>query len=159
MHKNRFTDLDLNIDLVHELSEKYAWEDTKKEIKDGVQTIQYQINTLSTTNGQSPFVSFLLHFMPDDEYVIEAALIQEEILEQRLEGIENEVGIKMPTSFPKLIYVLDEHNVEKDSPFYHLTELSARASAKTLMPDYISAKKMREHYEGNVFVPIDQPVA
>lgn len=103
---------------------------------------------------QSPFVTFLLYFDPKDEYALEASIIQEEILKQRLEGIENEAGVKMPTSFPKLIYVLDEHNIKKDSQYYYLTELSAKASAKTLMPDYISAKKMREHYQGNVFVPM-----
>lgn len=154
VHEKRFNDLKLDEYKVEDMSKKYAWEDVKKEVKDGVQTMQYQINTLNSTNGQSPFVTFLLYFDPNDEYALEAAIIQEEILKQRLEGIENEAGIRMPTSFPKLIYVLDEHNVEKDSPYYYLTELSAKASAKTLMPDYISAKKMREHYEGNVFVPM-----
>ena len=155
VHENRFRKLDLDESRVSELAKEYAWEDVRKEVKDGVQTMQYQINTLSSSNGQSPFVSFLMYFKPDDEFALEAAIIQEEILEQRLEGIANEAGIKMPTSFPKLIYVLDEHNIDKDSEYYYLTELSARCSAKTLMPDYISAKKMREHYEGNVFVPID----
>lgn len=159
VHERRFKDLKLDDKRVEELSKEYALEDVRKEVKDGVQTIQYQINTLNSTNGQSPFVSFLLYFQPDDEYALEAAIIQEEILKQRIDGITNEAGVKMPTSFPKLIYVLDEHNIKEDSKYYYLTELSAKASAKTLMPDYISAKKMKEHYEGNVFVPIDIPVA
>lgn len=97
--------------------------------------------------------------MPDYEYAYEASIIQEEILKQRYEGIENEVGIKMPTSFPKLIYVLDEHNVHEDSEYFYLTELAVKATAKTLMPDYISAKQMKKIYEGNVFAPIDKLVA
>lgn len=104
-------------------------------------------------------MTFLLYFDPQDEYAYEASIIQEEILKQRYEGVENEIGIKMPTSFPKLIYVLDEHNIHPESKYYYLTELSAKCSAKTLMPDYISAKKMKEVYEGNVFVPIDILVA
>lgn len=112
-----------------------------------------------TTNGQSPFVTFLLYFDPADEDSKFANLIQKEILKQRYEGIENEVGIKMPTAFPKLIYVLDDFNMDKESKYYENTLLSAKASAKTLMPDYISAKRMREVYEGNVFVPIVKTVA
>ena len=154
VHKERLEDFNLKNSAIEATARKYAWEDTKKEIKDGVQTMQYQINTLNSTNGQSPFVTFLLYFDPNDEYALEASIIQEEVLKQRLEGIENEAGIKMPTSFPKLIYVLDEHNIKEDSKYYYLTELSAKASAKTLMPDYISAKKMKKHYEGNVFVPM-----
>lgn len=138
---------------------KYADIDMRKEIKDGVQTIQYQINTMNTTQGQSPFVTFMLYFLPDYEYAYEASIIQEEFLRQRYEGMENEIGIKTPTSFPKLIYVLDEHNINKESEYYYLTELAAKATAKTLMPDYISAKKMKEIYEGNVFVPINKSVA
>lgn len=154
-HIKRLKDFDmLDDNKVQEWATEYAWKDTKKEIQDGIQTIQYQINTLNSTNGQSPFVTFLLYFQPDYEFAYEAALIQEEILKQRLKGIENEIGIPMPTSFPKLIYVLDEHNIHKDSEYYYLTELSAKCSAKTLMPDYISAKQMRKIYDGNVFVPM-----
>ena len=136
------------------LAEKYADEDMRKEIKDGVQTMQYQINTISGSNGQSPFVTFMLYFDPESEFAYESSLICEEILRQRYEGIENEIGVKMPTSFPKLIYVLDAHNINPDSDYFYLTELSAKTTAKTLMPDYISAKKMKETYEGNVFVPM-----
>lgn len=131
-----------------------AWKRTAKEVKDGIQTIQYQINTLMTTNGQAPFVTLFLYFLPDDPYVKEAALIQEEILKQRLEGIKNEADVYVTPAFPKLVYVLDEHNVSEEAPYYYLTELAARCSAKRMYPDYISAKVMRKYYEGNVFAPM-----
>ncbi len=123
----------------------------KDELKSGVQTIQYQINTLMTTNGQSPFVTLFLNFDPNDEYVEENAMIIEEILRQRLEGIKNEMGVYVTPAFPKLIYVLDEHNCLKGGKYDYITKLAVKCSAKRLYPDYISAKKMRENYEGNVF--------
>lgn len=123
----------------------------KDELKSGVQTIQYQINTLMTTNGQSPFVTLFLNLDPNDEYVEENAMIIEEILRQRLEGIKNEKGVYVTPAFPKLIYVLDEHNCLKGGKYDYITKLAVRCSAKRLYPDYISAKKMRENYEGNVF--------
>ncbi len=141
-------------DLTEEQVEELAWKRTKREVKDGVQTIQYQINTLMTTNGQAPFLSLLLYFEPDYEYAYEASLIQKEILEQRIEGIKNEKGVAITPAFPKLIYVLDEHNIHEDSEYYYLTELAARCSAKRMYPDYISAKKMRKLYEGNIFAPM-----
>ncbi|MDO5747693.1 MAG: anaerobic ribonucleoside-triphosphate reductase [Actinomycetaceae bacterium] len=131
-----------------------AWKRTAKEVKDGIQTIQYQINTLMTTNGQAPFVTLFMHFAPDFEYAKEAALIQQEILKQRLEGIKNEADVYVTPAFPKLIYVLDEHNVHPDSPYYYLTELAAKCTAKRMYPDYISAKAMKQYYEGNVFSPM-----
>ncbi|HEY4543971.1 MAG TPA: anaerobic ribonucleoside-triphosphate reductase [Tissierellaceae bacterium] len=137
-----------------EVVEKVAWRRTKREIEAGVQTIQYQINTLMTTNGQSPFLTLMLYFEEDYEYAYEAALIQEEILRQRLEGIKNEQGVYITPAFPKIIYVLDEHNVNKDSKYYYITELAAKCTAKRMYPDYISAKKMREIYEGNIFAPM-----
>lgn len=137
-----------------EKANEIAWKRTRKEIKDGIQTIQYQINTLMTTNGQAPFVTLFMHFMPGFEYEKEAALIQEEILKQRYEGIKNEQDVFVTPAFPKLIYVLDEHNVRKDSKYYYLTQLAAKCTAKRMYPDYISAKKMRENYEGNVFSPM-----
>lgn len=137
-----------------EKAEEIAWKRTKKEVKDGIQTMQYQINTLMTTNGQAPFVTLFMHFMPGFEYEKEAALIQEEILNQRLEGIKNEADVYVTPAFPKLIYVLDEHNVHEDSKYYYLTKLAAKCTAKRMYPDYISAKKMRELYEGNVFSPM-----
>lgn len=133
---------------------KIAQKRTKKEIKDGVQTIQYQINTLMTTNGQSPFVTLFMHFDPDGEYAEEAAMITEEILKQRMEGVKDASGHYVTPAFPKLIYVLDEHNIYPDSKYYYLTELAARCSAKRMYPDYISSKRMRKIYQGNVFSPM-----
>ncbi len=127
---------------------------TRKEVRDGVQTIQYQINTLMTTNGQSPFVTLFMFFEPDDPYAEEAAMITEEILKQRLEGIKNEKNVFITPAFPKLVYVLDEHNITADAPYYYLTELAAKCTAKRMYPDYISAKRMRETYEGNVYSPM-----
>ena len=123
----------------------------RDELKAGVQTIQYQINTLMTTNGQSPFVTLFLNLIEGDEYIEENAMIIEEILRQRLEGIKNEKGVYVTPAFPKLIYVLDEHNCLKGGKYDYLTKLAVKCSAKRLYPDYISAKKMRENYEGNVF--------
>ncbi len=124
------------------------------ELKSGVQTIQYQINTLMTTNGQSPFVTLFLNLDKDDEYIEENAMIIEEILRQRLEGIKNEQGVYVTPAFPKLIYVLDEHNCLAGGKYDYITKLAVKCSAKRMYPDYISAKKMRENYEGNVFSPM-----
>jgi len=121
------------------------------ELKSGVQTIQYQINTLMTTNGQSPFVTLFMHLKEDDEYVEENALIVEEILKQRIQGIKNEKGVYVTPAFPKLIYVLEDHNSLQGGKYDYLTKLAVQCSAKRLYPDYISAKKMRENYEGNVY--------
>ncbi len=137
-----------------ELVEKLAHERMKDELKAGVQTIQYQINTLMTTNGQSPFVTLFLYIDKDDEYVKENAMIVEEILRQRLEGIKNEAGVYITPAFPKLVYVLDEHNCLCGGEYDYVTKLAVQCSAKRMYPDYISAKKMREHYEGNVFSPM-----
>lgn len=126
----------------------------KDELRAGVQTIQYQINTLMTTNGQSPFVTLFLYLDEKDEYIEENAMIIEEILKQRYEGIKNEVGVYVTPAFPKLIYVLDENNCLKGGKYDYLTKLAVKCSSKRLYPDYISAKKMREHYEGNVFSPM-----
>lgn len=116
-----------------------------------MQTIQYQINTLMTTNGQAPFVTLFLHIDEEDEYVEETVMIITEILRQRLEGTKNEKGVYVTPAFPKLIYVLDENNCLKGGKYDHVTRLAAKCSAKRMYPDYISAKKMRENYEGNVF--------
>ncbi len=138
-------------DLSEELIEKMAQTRLKYELKSGVQTIQYQINTLMTTNGQTPFVTLFLNLQEDDEYVEENAKIIEEILRQRYQGIKNEVGVYVTPAFPKLIYVLDEHNNLTGGKYDYLTELAVKCSAKRMYPDYISAKKMREYYEGNVY--------
>ena len=121
------------------------------ELKSGVQTIQYQINTLMTTNGQSPFVTLFLNIDENDEYVDEVAMIVEEILRQRYEGIKNEQGVYVTPAFPKLIYVLDEHNCLKGGKYDYITKMAVKCSSKRMYPDYISAKKMRENYEGQVF--------
>ena len=121
------------------------------ELKSGVQTIQYQINTLMTTNGQAPFVTLFLHLDEKDEYIEENSMIIEEILRQRYEGTKNEAGVYVTPAFPKLIYVLDENNCLKGGKYDYLTENAVKCSAKRMYPDYISAKKMRENYEGNVF--------
>lgn len=123
----------------------------KDELRSGVQTIQYQINTLMTTNGQSPFVTLFLNLQEDDEYIKENALIIEEILRQRIKGVKNQAGVYVTPAFPKLIYVLDEHNNLTGGNYDYLTKLAVVCSSKRLYPDYISAKKMRENYEGNVF--------
>lgn len=134
-----------------ELMEQFINDRLYDELKSGVQTIQYQINTLMTTNGQSPFVTLFLNLDKDDEYIEENAMIIEEVLKQRLEGIKNEKGVYVTPAFPKLIYVLDEHNCLKGGKYDYITKLAVKCSAKRLYPDYISAKKMRENYEGNVF--------
>ena len=126
----------------------------KVELSAGVQTIQYQINTLMTTNGQSPFVTLFLNLDENDEYIEENAMIIEEILKQRYKGIKNEKGVYVTPAFPKLIYVLYEHNCLKGGKYDYLTKLAVKCSSKRLYPDYISAKKMRENYEGNVFSPM-----
>lgn len=137
----------LDIDLIEQIIDDRLYD----ELKSGVQTIQYQINTLMTTNGQSPFVTLFLNLDKNDEYIKENAMIIEEILRQRLEGIKNEKGVYVTPAFPKLIYVLDEHNCLKGGKYDYITRLAVKCSAKRLYPDYISAKKMRENYEGNVF--------
>ena len=123
----------------------------KDELQAGVQTIQYQINTLMTTNGQAPFVTLFLHLDPNDEYLEETAMIIEEILLQRIQGIKNESNVYVTPAFPKLIYVLDEHNNLSGGKYDYITETAIDCSTKRMYPDYISAKKMRENYEGNVF--------
>ena len=148
------------------LTEKYKGKITKKEIEElvhdrlkeelssGVQTIQYQINTLMTTNGQSPFVTIFMYLDKDDPYIEYTAMIIEEILNQRYTGIKNEKGVYITPAFPKLIYVLDENNCLNGGKYDYLTHLAVKCSSKRLYPDYISAPKMRENYEGNVFSPM-----
>ena len=148
------------------LTEKYKGKISKKEIEElvndrlkeelasGVQTIQYQINTLMTTNGQSPFVTIFMFLDKDDPYIDYTAMIIEEILKQRYMGIKNEKGVFVTPAFPKLIYVLDENNNLSGGKYDYLTHLAVKCSSKRLYPDYISAKKMRENYEGNVFSPM-----
>ena len=137
-----------------ELIEQLVQERLREELKSGVQTIQYQINTLMTTNGQSPFVTLFLYLRDGDPYIEENAMIIEEILRQRLEGIKNAAGVYVTPAFPKLVYVLDENNCLRGGKYDYITRLAVKCSAKRMYPDYISAKKMRENYEGNVFAPM-----
>ncbi len=137
-----------------EIIEEMVQDRLKAEVSAGVQTIQYQINTLMTTNGQSPFVTLFLHLDPKDEYIKENAMIIEEILNQRYQGIKNEKGVYVTPAFPKLIYVLDECNNLTGGEYDYLTRLAVKCSAKRMYPDYISAKKMKENYEGNIFSPM-----
>ncbi len=124
------------------------------EIKNGVRILQYQINTLMTTNGQSSFVTLFMHLKDDDPYIKENAMIFEEVIKQRYEGMKNEKGIYVTPSFPKLVYVLDENNSLNGGKYDYLTKLAIKCSSKRIYPDYISAKEMRKNYEGNVFSPM-----
>ena len=123
---------------------KFAKEDLAKEIQDGVQTFQYQINSMTTTNGQSPFLSVCMYLGETEEYKAELAMIIEEILKQRILGMKNEKGVYITPAFPKLLYVLEEDNIHKNSKYWYLTELAAKCTAKRMVPDYISEKKMKE---------------
>ncbi len=134
--------------------ESLAMDRLRDEVKAGVQTIQYQINTLMTTNGQSPFVTLFMHLKDDDPYIEENAMLFEEVISQRYEGIKNEKGVYVTPAFPKLVYVLDENNCLKGGKYDYLTKLAVRCSAKRMYPDYISAKQMRENYKGCVFSPM-----
>ena len=136
------------------LAKDFAEMRKKEDLVAGIQTVQYQINTLMTTNGQSPFVTLFMHIVEGDEYEKEVAEIIEEILKQRLKGIKNSEGHYITPAFPKLIYVLDECNNLSGGKYDYITKLAVKCSAKRLYPDYISAKKMREIYEGNVFSPM-----
>ena len=127
-----------------ETCKKYAMEDTKKEIEDGVQTFNYQVNSMTNTNGQSPFLSVCMYLGETEEYKEELALIIEEFLKQRILGLKNEKGVYITQAFPKLLYVLEEDNIKEDSKYYYLTELAAKCTAKRLVPDYISEKIMKE---------------
>ncbi|MCI8636350.1 MAG: anaerobic ribonucleoside-triphosphate reductase [Clostridia bacterium] len=126
----------------------------KVELKAGVQAIQYQINTLMTTNGQTPFVTLFMHLEENDPYIKENAMIIEEVLQQRLEGIKNDKGVFVTPAFPKLVYVLDECNNLTGGKYDYLTKLAVKCSSKRMYPDYISAKKMRENYQENIFSPM-----
>ena len=136
--------------------EKYAKEDLAKEVKDGVQTFQYQINSMTTTNGQSPFLSVCFYLGETKEYKEELAMIIEEFLKQRIQGMKNEKGVYITPAFPKLLYVLEEANTKRDGKYWYLTELAATCTAKRMVPDYISEKKMLEfkidkNGQGNCF--------
>ncbi len=125
----------------------------KRDIEVGIQTLNYQMITISGTNGQSAFVSLFMYLneVNDETTKKDLALVIEEVLKQRILGVKNEMGAYITTAFPKLLYVLDENNITEDSEYWYLTKLSAECTTKRLVPDYISAKKMKELKEGNVF--------
>lgn len=125
----------------------------REEIRKGVQTIQYQVVTLMTTNGQAPFITVFMYLgeARSEQEKQDLAVILEETLLQRYQGVKNEAGVYVTPAFPKLIYVLEEDNIRDDSPYWYLTELAAKCTAKRLVPDYISEKKMKELKEGNCF--------
>lgn len=139
-HYNKYIKRGFN----EEQAKLYAGEDLRKEIKDAVQTFNYQINSMSTTNGQSPFLSVCMWIDENPEYEAETAMLIEEFLHQRIQGLPNEKGVFVTPAFPKLLYILDENNVNDDSPYFYLTELAAQCTARRMVPDYISAKIMRE---------------
>jgi len=140
------------IEFTEEQVNKVAEERLKKEVASGVQTIQYQLITLMTCNGQAPFVSMTMYLdeVPEGPQRDDLAMVIEEVLNQRIKGTQNEKGVWITPAFPKLLYVLDEDNIHEDSRYYYLTELAARCTAKRMVPDYISAKKMRE-LKGDVY--------
>ena len=118
----------------------------KQEIKDSVQTFNYQLSTLNSTNGQSPFLSLAMYISEDPEYEEETAMLIEEFLNQRIEGMKNEFGVKSTATFPKLLFFLEENNMYPDSKYYYLKELAVKSTAKRMNPDFISTKRMRELY-------------
>ena len=125
----------------------------REEVKSGIQTIQYQLITLMTCNGQAPFVTVFMYLdeVPEGQTRDDLALIIEEVMIQRMQGVKNEKGVWITPAFPKLIYVLDEDNITEDSKYWHLTELAAKCPAKRMVPDYISAKIMKQMKNGNVY--------
>lgn len=145
----RFSETDPS--LTKEQLEHLVKTELEVELKSGVQTIQYQINTIMSSNGQTPFVTLFLDIDPESEYADENAMIVYESLRQRLEGLKNEKGVWITPTFPKLVYPLYEENNLSGGKYDYVTKLAAKCSAKRMYPDYISTKKMKETYEGNVF--------
>ena len=147
---NRY--LELGVD--EETARRLAIADKKKELRDGVQTIRYQLSTLQTTNGQAPFSTIYLEIQEGSPYEEEMAMICEEMIKQRLEGMKNFKGQEIGEAFPKLVYLLDHHNCLEGGKYDYITELAAKCNCKRLVPDYQSAKMMRKNYEGNTFPPM-----
>lgn len=144
---------DAGIETTQEALNKVVEDRLRDEIKSGIQTIQYQLITLMTCNGQAPFVTMFMHLeeAPEGRTRDDLALCIEEVLKQRMQGVKNEKGVWITPAFPKLIYVLDDCNIREDAPYWHLTEIAAECTSKRLVPDYISAKVMRELKKGNVY--------
>ena len=128
-----------------EIAHRLAMIDLKKEISDAVQTFNYQVNSMTNTNGQAPFLSVCMYLGETDEYKDELAMLIEEFLRQRILGFKNEKGVYVTPAFPKLLYVLEEDNIHEDSKYYYLTELAAQCTSKRMVPDYISEKVMLEN--------------
>ena len=137
--------------LTEKQCEEYAKQDTRKEVSDGVQTFNYQVNSMTNTNGQAPFLSVCMYLGETEEYKGELAMIIEEFLKQRIEGFKNEKGVYVTPAFPKLLYVLEEANIYENSKYWYLTQLAAKCTAKRMVPDYISAKIMKEMKNGEVY--------
>lgn len=146
----------LNRNLTEEQAEEWAMNDLNDEIRASIQTIQYQINTFSTCNGQAPFLSIFMYINENPEYEKETAMLIHETLRQRITGMKNEVGAYITPAFPKLLYVTDENNIHEDSEYYYITKLAAECVSKRMLPDMISAKKMKEEYDGEVFPCINK---
>ena len=142
---NKYLDKYLKRGLDLEKAKRYAEEDTKKEVEDGVQTFNYQVNSMTNTNGQAPFLSVCMYLGETAEYKTELAMIIEEFLKQRIVGFKNEKGVYVTPAFPKLLYVLEEDNIHDDSKYFYLTKLAAECTAKRMVPDYISEKKMLQY--------------
>ena len=142
---NKYKERYLKRGLDEKTAKKFAKQDTKKEVEDGVQTFNYQVNSMTNTNGQAPFLSVCMYLGETKEYKEELSMIIEEFLKQRIQGFKNEKGVPVTPAFPKLLYVLEEDNIKEDSKYWYLTELAAKCTAKRLVPDYISEKKMLEY--------------
>lgn len=139
----------LDEDIINRVTERRL----REEVKSGIQTIQYQLITLMTCNGQAPFVTVFMYLdeVPEGRTRDDLAMIIEEVMLQRMQGVKNEKGVWITPAFPKLIYVLDEDNITEGSKYWHLTELAAKCTAKRMVPDYISAKIMKELKKGEVY--------
>lgn len=156
---NRYYKEYLNRGLNEEQAKEFADLDTKREVKDGVQTFNYQVNSMSSTNGQAPFITINLDISETSKYKKELAMIIEEVLNQRIEGMKNKQGVPVTVAFPKLVYVLCEENITEKSKYWYLTELAAKCTAKRMVPDYVSKKKMQEYKinkfgTGDVYPPM-----
>lgn len=148
---NRYLKKYLSWGCSEEKSIEWAKKDLQKEIQDGVQTFQYQLNSMTNTNGQSPFLSVFMYLGETEEYKEELSMIIQEMLVQRIEGLKNEVGVYITPAFPKLLYVLEKDNIHEDSKYWYLTELAAMCTAKRLVPDFMSEKVMKRLKDGNMY--------
>ncbi len=142
---NRYVQKYQNWGMDEEHCAEYAMADTRREVTDAMQTLIYQLNSLTTTNGQSPFITIFMYLNETDEYKGELAMLIEEMLNQRYQGMKNRQGVYVSPAFPKLIYVLEEDNIREGTPYWYLTQLAAKVSAKRLVPDYVSEKVMLEN--------------